>query len=390
MRISLDRKVLLAVSAALIGLTLFGGFAGRTAAVEGTYDYLKVFNEVLYLAANNYVEPVQIDQLMEGAYRGLLESLDPGNEYLRPAEYQKASRGENGGSADTGVVLSKRHGYIVVVATVPGGPAAAAGLETGDAILTIDGRTTRMMGPWEAGQALRGKAGSKVALGVSPVAGGDRKTVTIERRTTAIPQPSGAIDGGEIGVITIASIREGDARRLNQAVSNLQSQGMKRLLLDLRGCASESLAEPIGMASLFLADGLVVTIADRYDGDKAYRTDGRKRAWNGPIAVLVDRGTSRGCELLTAALRDGLGAAVVGEKTWGAGTIATLLPLRNGDGVFLATGIMQSPAGKEWNGKGLEPDLAIPLEAGETGDLQRKKAIDYLRGLGVPAQRDAA
>jgi carboxyl-terminal processing protease len=390
MRISLDRKVLLAVSAALIAMTLFGGLAGRTVAVEGTYDYLKVFNEVLYLAVNNYVEPVQIDQLMEGAYRGLLESLDPGNEYLRPDEYEKAVKGATGGPGDVGLNLSKRHGYVVVVSTVPGGPAAAAGVSMGDAILTIDGKTTRMMGVWEAGQALTGKPGSKVTLGISPANGGDRKNVSIERRTVESPQPAGDLEDKEVGVVRVASIHEGDARRLAQTIAALQSKGMKRLLLDLRGCASDSLAEPIGMASLFVTDGVVVTVADRFDGDKAYRSDGRKRAWDGPLAVLVDRGTSRGCELLTAALRDGLGAAVVGERTWGAGTVSTLLPLRDGDGVILATGLMQSPAGKEWNGKGLEPDLTIAGEEGAAGDAQRTKAIEYLRGLGAPAHRDAA
>src|SRR6267142_3537393 len=171
MKISLDRKVLLVVSAALIAMTLFGGFAGRTSAVEGTYDYLKVFNEVLYLATNNYVEPVQIDQLMEGAYRGLLESLDPGNEYLGPEEYKKASQGDKGGAADVGLVLSKRHGYVVVVSTLPGSPAALGGLVTGDAILTIDGHTTRLMGVWDAKRAVRGKLGSKVSLGVNPATG---------------------------------------------------------------------------------------------------------------------------------------------------------------------------------------------------------------------------
>ncbi|HYV85213.1 MAG TPA: S41 family peptidase [Patescibacteria group bacterium] len=389
MKISVDRKVLLLVSAALIAMTLFGGFAGRTSAVEGTYDYLKVFNEVLYLATNNYVEPVQVDQLMEGAYRGLLESLDPGNEYLRPDEYKKATQADKSGLADVGLVLSKRHGYVVVVSTIPGTP-AAGGMVTGDAILTIDGRTTRTMGAWEAAQALRGKAGTKVTLGVNPVTGGDRKNVTLERKPIVLPQPSGDLSGTEIGVVRLATIGEGDARRLSQTIATLQTRGMKRLLLDLRGCASDSVAEPIGMASLFINDGVVVKVEDRYEGDKTYRTDGRKRAWNGPLAVLVDRGTSHGCELLTAALRDGLGAAIVGERTWGSGTLSSVLPLRNGDGVILATGLMQSPAGKEWNGKGLEPDLAIEGDASQAGDPQRQKAIDYLKGLGTPGARDAA
>ncbi len=385
-----DRKILIGVSALLVVLTLGGAFAGRTSAVEGTYDYLRVFNEALYLALNNYVEPVDLDVLMQGAYRGMLESLDPVNEYLTPDQFEKAARGESAGPADVGLTVSKRHGYIVVVATQSGGPAATAGIKSGDGILTLNGKTTRVMGVWQASQALRGKAGSRVDLGIAPSDGGDRRTVTLERRVMAPSAPAGSSVGGDAGLVRIASIREGDSKRLDQAIATLRTAGAKRILLDLRGCGSDSLAESIGMASLFMQDGVVVTVADRHEGDRAYRTDGRRRAFEGPLAVLVDEGTSRACEVLVAALHDGLGAAVVGERTWGAGTQTTLLPLRNGDGVVLATGLFQSPAGKEWNGKGLDPDLVIDGEAGESGDPQRQKAIDYLRGLQAPEKRRAA
>lgn len=385
-----DRKILIGVSALLLVLTLFGGFAGRTSAVEGTYDYLRVFNEALYLALNNYVEPVDLDALMQGAYRGMLESLDPVNEYLSPDQFQKASRGDSAGPAEVGLMLSKRHGYLVVVSTAPGGPAALAGLKSGDGILTLGGKTTRVLGVWQATQALRGKAGTKVELGVAPSDGGERRSVTLERKVIAPAAPSGSSAGGDAAVVRIASIREGDAKRLDQAIVTVRTAGAKRLLLDLRGCGSDALAESIGMASLFMQDGIVVTVADRHEGDRAYRTDGRKRSFEGPLAVLVDEGTSRACEVLAAALHDGLGAALIGERTWGAGTLTTLLPLRNGDGVLLATGLFQSPAGKEWNGKGIDPDLVIDGDAAESGDPQRQKAVDYLRGLSAPEKRQAA
>jgi len=381
MTLSLDRKVLVVLSALLVILTLAGGWAGRTSAVEGTYDYLKVFNEVLYLSVNNYVEPTQLEALMDGAYRGMLETLDPGNEYLNQREYERASRGDAGGPADVGLRLSKRHGYVVVISSLPGSPAAAAGLKTGDAVLTIDTRPTRLMGVWEAEQALRGKTGTKVTLGLSPSEGGERREQALERRILNPPAPAGRLAEEGIGAVKILGLREGDAKRVDQAIASLKEQGMKRLLLDLRGCVSSSLPEAIGVASLFMKDGVVVTVADRHDGDKAYRVDGRKRSWSGPMVVLVDEGTSRTCEVVTAALHDGLGTPVVGERTWGTGTVMSLLPLPNGDGLFLATGLMQSPAGKEWNAKGLDPDLAIPGNTEAGSDTQRQKAIEYLKGV---------
>jgi carboxyl-terminal processing protease len=185
MNLSWDRKLLVGVSGLVIALTLFGGTFSRSAANDGTIDYLKVFNEVLYLSMNNYVEAIQMDSLMEGAYRGMLETLDPNNEYLGAADYQKASKGDAGGPADVGLRISKRHGYVVVMSSVPGSPAADAGLKTSDVLLTIDGHTTRMLGAWAAERMLRGKNGSTVVLGISPSDGGDRKDVTLTRRATA-------------------------------------------------------------------------------------------------------------------------------------------------------------------------------------------------------------
>jgi len=158
----------------------------------------------------------------------------------------------------------------------------------------------------------------------------------------------------------------------------------------LRGCVSESIPESVGAASLFVNDGVVVTVADRHEGDKAYRSDGRKRAWSGPLAVLVDESTSRSCEMVAAALRDDLGAPILGQKTWGLGTICSLLPLPSGDGLFLATGLMQSPSGKEWNGKGIDPDFVIEGDPLDSDDPQRQKAVDYLRGMALPSSRQAA
>ncbi len=390
MKITADRKLMLILSASLIAFTVSGALMGKVVAVEGTYSYLKLFNEALYLIVNNYVQPVDLDVLMEGAYRGMLESLDPGNEYLSASEYERASSGGAAATGDVGLALSKRRGYIMVITAAQGSPAAEAGIGSGDLLITIDGKSTRQMGVWEATQALRGKPGTTVgAMLNSPEAAG-RKTITLVRRALPPASPSATVEPPDVGLVRIAGINGGDARRLDQAIAGVNRRGATRLLLDLRGCASESLAEAIGMASLFIAQGTIVTIADRYEGDKAYRADGRRVAWDRPLAVLVDEGTAGTCEALAAALQDGMGVPILGQRTWGVGTQRTLIPLPHGDGVFLATGKYLSPAGKEWNGKGLQPDLVIDGEATDSGDPQRRKAIDYLRGMTPISGRKAA
>jgi len=391
MKLTADRKVLLILSAALIVFILSGAIFGRAVALEGTYNSLRVFNEALYLVVNNYVQPVSLDTLMEGTYRGLLESLDPGNEYLRPGAFEAASRGEVAGPADVGLNLFKRRGYVVVVSVLPESPAAAAGLSSGDVLISIDGEPTRQMGVWQATQSLRGASGSRVNLVVNPIDGSRRKTVALTRRAAPGVAPAGALAAPGVGVVRVAELREGDARRLDRAIASLKTLGMKRLLLDLRGCASDALAEGIGASSLFIDDGTIVTVDDRHEGEKAYRADGRSRAWSGPLAVLVDEGTARSCEIVTAALRDRLDVPILGETTYGIGALHSLLPLRNGGGVVLAVGRFLSPAGKDWNGTGIAPDLQIEGQARDENDPQRQKAIDYLKGMApAPARRDAA
>ncbi|HEV8702886.1 MAG TPA: S41 family peptidase [Candidatus Polarisedimenticolia bacterium] len=390
MKITADRKLMLVLSTALVLFSVSGAMMGRVVAVEGTYSYLKLFNEALYLIVHNYVQPVQLDGLMEGAYRGMLESLDPVNEYLSPVQYEKAFRGDAGGPAGAGLTLSKRRGYLVVVSVQAGSPAAEAGMQTGDVVVMIDGRSTRLMGVWEASRALRGKPSTKVTLNVSPVAAAGRKTIELTRRTLAPPAPSGTLEAPDAGVVRVAALQEGDAKRLDQAIAGLKKRGAARLLLDLRGCSSDSLAEGIGAASLFINDGTIVTVTDRYDGDKAYKADGRRRVWSGPLVVLVNEGTSGACEVLAAALHDDRSAPIVGQKTWGEGAVRALLPLQQGDGIFLATGRLQSPSGKEWHGQGIQPDLAIEGRPTDSDDPQLKKAIEYLRGVSRPADRNAA
>jgi len=389
MKVTLDRKAMIIISAGIIVFTIAGAMLGRVVAVESPYGYLKLFNEAFYLVVNNYVQPVQIDTVMEGAYRGMLEAIDPTNEYLKPEEYDRASRGESAGPAEVGLALSKKRGYVVVLAVGARSPAAEAGFRSGDLLISIDGRSTRTMGTWEATQALRGKPGSRTTIVRNSTEGG-HKSVTLVRKVLGLSPPSGALVGADAGVVRIGAIHEGDARRVDQAIASLKAKGAQRLLLDLRGCVSDSLAESIGIASLFVSDGTIVRVGDRYDGDKAYKSDGRKIAWDRPLVVMVDEGTARTCEVVAAALRDDLGTPIVGQRTWGLGSLQKLIPLRNGDGVLLAVGKLMSPSGKEWNGKGIDPDLSIEGNENDTGDPQRQKAIDYLRGVSLQGHRTAA
>jgi len=379
-RVDQGRKAMLAVSGALVAFVLLGGVLGRTLAVEGTYSFLKLFNEVLFLVRNNYVEQAKDDALMEGAYRGMLEALDPQSEYFTAQEAQRVARGERSGTADVGVVLSKRRGYAVIVSAMQGSPAQKAGLESGDLLLVIEGRSTLRMGAWEAAQTLQGKPGTEVRLSVLRSSEPRAEEMKLIRKlpgksplATSLPEPG-------TGLLRLGGLQEGDLERVRKALGSLKSQGAARLVLDLRSNAGPSVEVAVKIAALLGGEGTVAKVAERKAGTSELKAPPLPAVWSGPMVVLVDAGTAGAGEVLAAALRDRLGVPLVGEKTWGMGTVQKVISLPSGDGIRLSVGKYLSPDGKEWNGTGLSPDVAQARdESAGSEDLQIRKGIEVLK-----------
>lgn len=374
---------MIVVSGLLVAFVLLGGVLGRTLAVEGTYSYLKLFNEVLYLIRNNYVEPIREQTLMEGAYRGMLESLDPQGEYLDATLFEEALEGKRRGPADLGLVLSKRRGYAVIVSALQGSPGERADLRTGDQVLTIDGRSTREVGVWKATRALQGEEGSKVRLSVMRTNGSRREEVELTRELPQSSPLTYRLLEPEVALLRLGNLQKGDSERLREALAQAKMEGAGRLILDLRGNAGSLLQEAVRVASLFTGEGTVVTLADRHDGDSELRAPPGEPIWNGPLVLLVDSGTANGAEVLAAAIRDRTDGLLVGERTWGVGSIQKLIPLPAGDGIRISVGKFVSPNGEEWHGVGLSPDVeqaALP-EAPADGeeDPQIRKALEVLK-----------
>jgi carboxyl-terminal processing protease len=377
MQVDRGRKVLLGMSGLLLGFVLLGGVLGKAVAVEGTYVFLKLFNEAVHLVRSNYVEPVDEAALMEGAYRGMLESLDPMSEYLTAEEYRRAARGERGGPADVGMALSKRRGYAVVVAAAEDSPAARAGLSTGDRILTIDRRSTLTMGVWEASRALEGKAGSPVHLSVIRGETTQREDLELIRK---LPSRSGVthrILEAKIGLLRMGELQSGDVERVRKALQSLRAQGADRLVLDLRSNATGGVDEAVRIAGLFAGEGKMGSLSGRQSGARDLIAPADAKVWSGPLVLLVNQGTCGAAEFLAAALADRLGSKLVGERTWGSGSVQELVPLPTGDGLRLSVGKYLSPEGKDWNGTGLTPDLT-PDSAG-SGDPVLEKGLEFLR-----------
>ena len=387
MPVDRGRKAMLAVSGALVAFVLLGGVLGRSLAVEGTYSFLKLFNEVLYLVRNNYVEPVKDDALMEGAYRGMLEALDPQSEYLSSEEVRLAAAGGRSGAADLGLVLSKRRGYAVVISSLEDSPARKAGLGTGDMILTVDGKSTLRMGAWEATQSLQGKPGSSVRLTVLRGSEARSEELTLVRKAPARAVVVATLPEPGTGMLRMSGLMEGDAERVRKGLTTLKSQGARRLILDLRSNAGSRMEEAVKVAGLFAGAGVVAQVANRKAGNSELTAPAAPAVWSGPLVAVVDGGTAGAAEVLAAALRDRAGASLVGEKTWGMGTVQKVITLPAGDGIRLSVAKYLSPAGKDWNGTGLSPDVAQAKDpASGSEDLQIKKALEVLRQGGTEHQ----
>lgn len=387
------RGLLLGLSMGFFGMFLLGVMVSRNLALEGTYTYLKLFNEVLSLVNNSYVDDVEVDSVMRGAYKGLLSELDPFSEYMtseQHADYLRRLAEElpEGGAPDAGIRVARKSGILTVVAVRPGSDAAAHGITSGDRIRRIGDDSTRDMPLFRAEALLSTTAGTKVPLSLVRRDEPRKLDADVEISRIAPLRPTLEEAGEHPGaaVLRIPTFEAGTAEGVSRALQKARELAVRRVLIDLRGNAWGSMEEAAETASLFTGPGVAARLAGS-DGSSAEILGGRRAAFAGVVAVLVDAGTAEAAELFAAALRDGHGAKVMGEETFGIGAEQELLPLKNGGYLKLSVRKYLSPAGASWHGKGLSPDLPMAvaqenLSAEERRAQQLRQALEQLKELG--------
>jgi len=388
---SRDRGALtLVVILLLAGVTIPAG-----AARDETYPFLRLFNEVLLLVRNNYVEETDTQGLMEGAYDGLLASLDPASEYLTREQHQRITGDEAAEQGDIGVDLSRRGGYLYVVSALPGSPAAKAGLRTGTRLRRIEGRSTREMTLTEALLALRGPLGSEVAVQRFPDRDGTPEHLTLKRARCVAAQPAARpVDG--VPVLRITALPPGTAAIARRALRALNLRGEDLLLVDLRGASSGDYAEAARLAGLFAPPGEAGRLRNRAGEETLLRMEGGDRAGAGRFAVLIDAGTAGPAELIAQVLRQRGGATLIGTQTNGRATVQNYFPLGDGGVLRLSVARCVGPDGSSWDGAGLAPDRELKWESIDVAegasedDAAVRKALEILRSPAAPATPSAA
>ena len=360
------RLLVALVSTGLIGYIAVGSFLGRVLG-DTSYGQLAIFNEVVRLVLDSYVEPVNVDRAMAGARLGMADALDGDSSYLDPEEFRLLQQPPREPEAEVGLVLTRRFSFVMVVAARPGSPADKAGLRPGDILKAIDERHTRPMPAVVADRLLRGAPGSSVKLGVLR-AGADPFEVTVVRERVLPAAPQGRMIEGGTGYVQVTDIGPATADDVRTLVEGLAREGAARLVLDLRDAAHGAPADGAKVAELFLQGGPVAKRVGRRAEEELLQADAARSAWSGPLVVLVDNGTAGPGEIVAAALLDAGRAKLVGERTFGRAAVTKTVPLPEG-GLVLTVAKYMSPKGTSIHGQGLTP--SVPVAADDEEDEDR-------------------
>ena len=404
------KLTILGLSFLLATLVVAGGLGVKAnTSNEDSYKQIGVYSEVLQRIRTEYVEDPNVPAVTNGALHGLLESLDANSSYLDPAEYKEYKQRKNEGKATIGATLSKRFGYAAVVAVIPNGPADKAGIESGDIIEAIEGKSTREMSLAEIDGMLTGQPGSVINVSVVRPRKAEPTKTAVTREIVSDPPVSDKMLEDGIGYIKIDDFPKGRTQEIASKLKELEKTGAKKLVLDLRNSGDGDEDEGIATANLFLNHGTISFLQGQKYPKQSFNADPQKAiAPTIPMVVLVNRGTAGPAEIVAAAIMENARGDVVGDKTFGSGSIQKVIELPDGAALMLSVAKYYSPSGKALQDTAVTPNILVadstddylvpdedentqPDEKQErekkvTPDDQLKRAIDVLRN---PSQKAA-
>lgn len=377
------RAAVLALSLPVLAFAVIGGFLGRDASAQGeNYKHLRIFEDVVTLILNNYVEDVDVDKVMHGAMHGLADGLDPDSAFLDAAQ-MKTVGASTAGLADPGLELTRQY-YLRVIAAREGSPAARAGLRPGDYVRSINGQSTRDTTVFEGMQLLRGKAGTKITLAILRGNAAEPHEVVLTREApAALPVRSRVVSPGT-GYLRVPEFSRATSAQLRSEIASLARGGASRLVIDLRSTATGDLDLGYEAARLFVASGVLGYTQVRGKEKQAVSAGAGDGAVTLPVALLADGGTSGAAEVFAAALAGAKRATVVGERTLGRAGRQKVVSLPEGAGLLLTNTLYLGPGGQAIQERGVSPDVAVdvpPVDFGTEpppGDPLLDKAVETL------------
>jgi carboxyl-terminal processing protease len=404
------KAVFLSLSFLLATFIVAGGLGVKASTdnSDDSYRQLGVYSEVLSRIRTEYVEDPNITKVTNGALHGLLESLDADSSYLDPTEYKDYKQRKSEGKAGIGASISKRYGYAAVISVIPGGPADKADVSSGDIIEAIEGRTTRDMSLAEIDGILSGQPGSVINVSIVRPRKAQPVKTAITREIVTDPPVSDKMLESNIGYIKIDDFPKGRSQDVAARLKQLEKDGAKKIVLDLRNSGGGEEDEGIATANLFLDHGTITYIQGQKYPKQVFTADPQKTVIGKlPLVVLVNRGTAGPAEIVASAIMENARGDVVGDKTFGEGAIQKVIEMPDGSALILSVAKYYSPDGKALEDTAITPnvlvadnsdDFAVPDEdenavEGQTQqekkpvqpDDQLNKAIEVLKNQGQKA-----
>ena len=366
---------------------MWGVHAGQQ---DGAYKQIGIYSDVLRRIQSDYVTDPNMGQVTDGALRGLVESLDADSGYLNPSEYKIYKSQANAGNAETGLFVSKRFGYATVVTVLPGSPADKQHLGDGDIIESIGGSSTRDLSLAVIRMMLKGQPGSTVNFSVVRPRKSDPDKITLTRALLTPP----ALEATELEGSSILSLKTGalTPQRVDEIAARLKASSGQKIILDLRDSAGTDEQQGIRLANLFIGQGTLATLEGQKYPKQSFNADPTRQIVTAPLAVLINRGTYGAAELTAAAIASSKRGEVIGERSFGEGSLQKTIEMQNGSALILTVAKYAGPNGKLIQNEAVTPTIELTKtartdeeeeeDAPKTAkvDEARSKAIELLKG----------
>jgi carboxyl-terminal processing protease len=360
-----------------IGFFLAGQWVPSVSAVpRQDYESLELFTNILSIVKKNYVEDVETKNLVNGAVNGMLNSLDPHSAYLTPDLYKDLQMDTQGRFGGLGIEITIKGGILTVVSPIEDTPAFKAGIKPGDMIFKIEDEFTKDMTLVDAVKKMRGLKGTKINISIKREGVPELIDYSLVRDTIRVQSVRNRILETGYGYIRLAQFQERSDRDVQKALENLAAEkgGLKGLVLDLRNNPGGLLTQAVRVSDLFLDSGLIVYTEGRIESQKQKYFSQKNGSWlDFPIVVLVNGGSASASEIVAGALQDHKRAIVVGTKTFGKGSVQTILPLDDNSALRLTTARYFTPKGRSIQATGIVPDIVVESAPGQDGNAEQKK-----------------